>query len=310
MRGLKMLLQNNQTIPVGSLNLYQRQNYDPTRTTTLRNNFSKAIVKRLNKLASKIQNKILVEKFFDNIQANTGEFAFTTSAQKLTEFQNWLEVQIKNGILETRVIENNTLGWANTFITDTYKRGIQRARYEMKKAGYDVPTIGATGGVEVSFGLPMNITNVELLYSRVYSELKGITDDMSKQISIVLSQGMADGDNPRVIARKLNAVIKGGGADLGIYDTLGRFIPARRRAQIMARTEIVRAHHTAMVSEYSQWSEVLEYEIQAELFTAGDNRVCSICNGMAGNTYTLDEARNLIPIHPQCRCILLPKPKR
>ena len=36
--------------------------------------------------------------------------------------------------------------------------------------------------------------------------------------------------------------------------------------------------------------------------TVGDDRVCDICESYEGNTYTLAEARALIPAHPNCRC--------
>lgn len=46
--------------------------------------------------------------------------------------------------------------------------------------------------------------------------------------------------------------------------------------------------------------------VRAEFSTAGDDRVCSVCAGLEGEIYTLDEAADLIPVHPNCRCITLP----
>ena len=40
--------------------------------------------------------------------------------------------------------------------------------------------------------------------------------------------------------------------------------------------------------------------------TVGDDRVCDICESYEGNTYTLAEARALIPAHPNCRCSIVP----
>jgi SPP1 gp7 family putative phage head morphogenesis protein len=129
---------------------------------------------------------------------------------------------------------------------------------------------------------------------------------MEQQISRVLSQGLIDGDNPILLARKLVAVIDGTGAGkLGITDTLGRFIPAKRRAQLLARTEIVRAHHLATVQEYRNWA-VQGVVVKAEWMTAGDNRVCNQCADLQGSIFTLDEIQNMIPLHPQCRCVALP----
>ena len=74
---------------------------------------------------------------------------------------------------------------------------------------------------------------------------------MDTQISKVLAQGIADGDSPAAIARKLNKTI-GGGLDLVTKTKAGitRTIPAQVRAQTLARTEIIRAHHAATIQEY------------------------------------------------------------
>jgi SPP1 gp7 family putative phage head morphogenesis protein len=145
-----------------------------------------------------------------------------------------------------------------------------------------------------------------LIFSRVYNELKGITAAMDQQISRVLAQGLADGDNPRLLARKLVSTINGDGVDrLGVTDTLGRFIPARRRAELLARTETIRAHHMALMQEYRNWRVEGVY-VNAELVTAGDDRVCTRCSSLEGRVYTLEEAENIVPVHPLCRCTMIP----
>ena len=195
--------------------------------------------------------------------------------------------------------------WSNVYIQDSYERGVKRARYELNKAGFDVPPINQTGGITASLSAPIHADRVGLLFTRVYSEMNGITNAMDQQISRVLAQGIIDGDNPRLLARKLNAVIKGYKlGDLGITDTLGRFIPAERRAETLARTEIIRAHAEAQLVEYGNWTD--EVRIKAEWATAGDNRVCERCASREGQVMTIDQARGMIPLHPNCRCIWLP----
>jgi SPP1 gp7 family putative phage head morphogenesis protein len=140
----------------------------------------------------------------------------------------------------------------------------------------------------------------------VFQDLKGITATMDTQISRILAQGMVDGDGPRLIARKLLSTINGTGTgELGITDTLGRFIPARRRAEMLARTEIIRAHHLATIAEYRNWG-VLGISVKGEWRTAGDSRVCEKCQQLEGKVFTLDEIEPMIPLHISCRCIALP----
>jgi len=287
--------------------------YDPTRTLTLRTMFVRNMDKRFNGLVAAVIQKVVKEDFFGlkDIQTNAVPYAFPRSADKVAEFMLWLKGQVDKGILS--VNEYEQLGaaienaWTNMYVTDSYKRGIVRARYELQKAGYDVPSIETTGGIFVSMNVPLHMDRVGLLYTRVFTDLKGITDEMSVQISKVLSQGMADGEGMLSIAKKLIGTINGTGmGDLGLTDTLGRFIPAQRRAQILARTEIIRAHHQAMIQEYRNWGSIDLY-VMAEMLTAGDNRVCSKCEELAAQSpYTLDAVQNLIPVHPDCRCIALP----
>jgi SPP1 gp7 family putative phage head morphogenesis protein len=243
--------------------------------------------------------------------AGQNAFAFPRSADKLNRFMTWLERQVQLGILEVGELQQVGISvesvWTNKYILDSYKRGVQRARYELIQAGYRVPSIESTGGIELAIATPFHIDRLGLLYTRTYSELKGITDIMDSLISRVLSQGIADGDNPRLLARKLVSVINGSGVgELGITDTLGRFIPAATRADMLARTEIIRAHHVATIQEYRNWG-VAGVNVLAEVVTAEDNRVCSRCETIAkGGPYTLDQVEKMIPVHPRCRCVALP----
>ena len=292
------------------LNTYKQ--YDPTHTTTLRNLFVSASNRRFNEVITVIRKAIVTDDCFAlNANLNTNlaspgkqAFAFPHSADKINAFNNWLDRQINAGILEIQEFEQIGTGingaWTNRYISDSYKRGVMRARYELRKNGYAVPSIEETGGIDISMTTPFHIDRLGLLYTRTYNELNGITKAMSSQISRILTQGIADGDGPVLLARKIVGTINGVGADvLGLKDSLGRFIPGKRRAVIMARTEMIRAHHQAMIQEYKNW-ELEGVHLQAEFTTAGDGRVCEECAGLEGTKYTLEQAEGIIPVHPQC----------
>ena len=295
----------------------QVNNYDPTRTTVLRNVFAREMRKRFRELTVVIRQAIIEEDcfglnagFYQTASPGRQAFVFPRSADKVNAFMKWLNQQVERGILEVGEFQQIGIGvedaWTNKYIQDSYKRGVIRARYELQKAGFDVPTIAQTGGIEISMSTPFHIDRVGLLYSRTYSGLKGITTAMDTQISRILAQGMADGDGPRLLARKLIATINGTGmGDLALTDTLGRFIPAARRAEMLARTEIIRAHHNATIQEYRNWG-VEGVRVKAEFVTAGDDRVCDRCNALEREVFTLDRIEGMIPLHPGCRCIALP----
>lgn len=305
------------------INIYAKvKQFDPTHTTSLRNAFANDMSKRFKKLISLIEDAIVTKdvfglqnKLFSTNAAAPNQFAFGTSDAKVQAFMEWLRQMVQQELLTIKMMSQVGAGlnqaWTNMYVEDSYKRGIARAKYEMKKAGYLLPEDIFDKSVAASFNNPFHMDRVGMLYSRVYSDLKGITDQMDTQISKVLAQGMIDGENPRTMARKMRAVIEGGGEELGITDTLGRFIPAKRRAEILARTETVRAYHQANIQEMKNWG-IEGVSVVAEWSTAEDDRVCDKCKAMTIDEdgqlriYTLDEIQNLIPLHPNCRCLALP----
>lgn len=291
--------------------------YDPTRTTVLRNAFARETRRRFRRLTRVIYQAIVEEDcfglqggFYQLTPPIRQAFAFPRNADKVSAFMAWLQQQIDLGILEVRELTQVGIGvegaWTNKYIYDSYKRGVIRARYELQKAGFPVPGIDATGGIEISLSTPFHLDRLGLLYTRTFSGLKGITTAMDTQISRVLAQGIADGDGPRLLARKLISTINGTKmGDLAITDTLGRFIPASRRAEMLARTEIIRAHHNATIQEYRNWA-VEGVVVQAEWMSAGDDRACNRCLDLTGTVFRLDVIEKMIPLHPNCRCIALP----
>jgi len=292
---------------------------DPSRTTTLRNVFAGKMRKRFRNLRGVIREAIVTQDCFGLQEGIATQqmtapgrraFDFPRSSQKVSAFMGWLQQQQRNGILEvtdaTQVGNSVDSAWHNKYINDSYKRGVQRARGQMREQGMHVPTMENTGGIEATMQAPIHVDRVGLLYTRTYEELKGITQAMDQQISRVLAQGLADGDNPRLIARKLNSVINGAGqGDLGITDALGRRIPPERRATILARTEVIRAHAEGQLSEFENWGAE-GVSAKAEWVTSGDQRVCPECASLESSVYTIKQARGMIPLHPQCRCIWIP----
>lgn len=291
----------------------KQDGYDPTRTTVLRNMFVNRMNVRFNKFAREVRSEIesgnILREGRISLYQGTTPNRFPIDETKVTAFMQWLQLMIDRELLTVgnypqlgRALHDR---WTDMYIEDSYKRGVIRARMEMQKAGMKVDSIEKSGGIQAVMGTPFHMDRVGILFIRAFEELKGVTSQMSTQISRVLAEGMINGDNPRVIARKLNYVITGAGQDLGVTDSLGRFIPGKRRAQIIARTEIIRAHHRAMIQEYRNWGLAGVY-VQAEFRTAGDERVCSECQSYHGELFSLDEAEDMIPVHPQCRCIVLP----
>jgi SPP1 gp7 family putative phage head morphogenesis protein len=287
--------------------------YDPTHTLTLRNRFATAMRKRFRELRGVIRQSIIEQDCFalqpiQTMQMSpTGrrQFAFETSSQKMAGFMDWLQEQVDRGILEVVNVpgSGNALNerWTDMYVREAYEKGVTRAQQEMQRIGIEI----SGNDINLAMNNPVHVQRVGILYTRVFEELKGITSAMSQQISRVLADGLARGAGPRELANLLNQTINGAAGNLEIRDSLGRFISARRRAEMLARTEIIRAHHQGMIQEYLNYRVEGVY-VQAEWSTAGDNRVCNLCADLQGSIYTLDQIMTMIPRHPQCRCIALP----
>ena len=234
-----------------SVNVYR---YDPTHTTTLRNRFASSSNRYFNYLVNAIRSSVSTNNSFG--------FGTGSGAEQIRAFNLWLDNQLAN------YINSN---WMDKYVEEAYRKGLIRARNELIKAGYQVPRID---DVNALMRLPQHAKNIALLKERLAIELRGITEALKQQLGRVLSSSVITGDTNKVIAQKLISVITGKNAkQLGVTDTLGRFMPARRRAELMARTEVVRAHHLANIAEYRSWG-VEGVRIMAEWLTAGDERVC------------------------------------
>lgn len=274
--------------------------FDPTRTLTLRKAFVADMDRRFNALKRLIKTSIVDNDCFGLVETTTpfsalaaatqGQFRFDRSAAKVEGFMTWLQEQEKAGVLE--LVQKSRIGapvetlWVNTYIDTAYQRGIRRGREELRKQGVDIPTFGdkqLRDPVIAAFNQPIHADRVGMIYSRVYSDLKGVTSAMDTQISRVLAQGLAEGRNPRELARVI--------ADR--VDAIGI-----TRARTLARTEVIRAHHAANVQEYRN-AGIEGVSVMAEWSTAGF-RVCPVCSALQGKRFTLDEIEFEIPKHPNC----------
>lgn len=291
--------------------------YDPTGTGKIRRRFENELVRRFRRLRSdmkkalvdldvlglsplssierRINSATFVRAYADSAGLRSvgdalpprNAFAFSRPAEKVDSFMRWLKQQQREGILGvtegTPMTTAAARSWQNLYIDSAYKKGMRDA---YKKASFDAPM----GGIGAAFNAPIHADRVGLIYTRAFNELDGITDAMSNQISRILASGIADGQHPNVIAREL--------ADR--VDKIGI-----TRARTLARTETISAHAEATLNSYEE-AAVEGVELEAEITTAGDDDVCPICESYEGETYSIDEARGMIPLHPNCRCAFKP----
>ena len=269
-------------------NVHNRKT-DPTRTLTLRRLFEGRMVKRFVVLKNTITTAIVMQDGF-GLRVNAGQFDFPRSADKVGAFMEWLRRQEDQGVLGIRtgtpVSRAAETAWTRIYIESAYRRGIAQAGQNMRRQGVTV----TDRWVESAFNRPIHADVVGLLYTRTFQDLKGVTEEMDKQISRVLSQGIIDGLGARAIARQINERVD----KIGIT-----------RARAIARTEIVRAHSEASISAYKE-ARIEGVSAEVEFSTAGDDAVCPECEALEGRVFSIDESSGIIPVHVNCRCAWLP----
>ena len=268
---------------------------DPTRTTTLRNRFVRQINVRFARIVRELRKLIVEEDAFGLIERREGliannRFAFMTDAQKVQAFRDWLQALVDQGILE---VTGTGEAWTNEFIESAYKKAVVRGYIEANR--YDAITDPFFKGnkeafLTEAFAAPTTTSKLELLYTRTYNNLKGVTDEMSNQLSRTLAEGLARGDHPNTVAREMQKRV----------GTL-----TKTRARAIARTETIYAHNEGLLDSFER-SGIKEVGAMVEWSTAEDDRVCPLCNDLNAVVMTIQEARGIMPRHPNCRCSWLP----
>lgn len=294
-----------------------RRRRDPTGTTSVRRAFEAEAARRFRRLKALVSQAVIQNDVFGLKQMQPvgtvamtrpesppaiiplvrdaaptpGAFAFNRSGDKVAMFMEWLNEQQDEGILEVTpgasVGASAEAAWADVYIEAAYQKGLRDAGAKLRAAGATV----APSWIETAFSRPIHADRVGLAYTRVFTELKGITQAMDQQISRELARGLSEGQNPMAIARRINDRI----------DRIGI-----TRARTLARTEVIAAHADASLNAYEE-AGAYGVEVEAELSTAEDDRVCEECAALDGRTFTLEEARGLIPVHPNCRCAMIPR---
>jgi len=277
---------------------------DPTRTSQLRLRFEQLLRGKFNRLKRDIRRLLVDEDAFGikrkpsvfNQTANQ-RFEFQTSSEQIAAFEAWLKQQVDDGILDGKTATDKADGYWKAFSEDAYRRGAGRAFNDVRKpalsTGEDVSDFFEGTRDEFlrqSFARPVAIDKLKVLAGRVFTDLQGVTVAMSTQLVRQLTDGLARGEGPSVIAKELTETI----------DKIGA-----RRATMIARTEIIRAHAEAQLDAMESLG-VTEVGVMVEWSTAGDDRVCPLCQPLEGVVMTIKEARGLIPRHPQCRCNYTP----
>lgn len=223
------------------------------------------------------------------IIVNAGQYAFLTSDKKLDTFNKWLQ-----NLIDHKVINPNevNLPWTGKYSESAYRQGVVRAYLDANKREWRQPFFldNKAAFVRKALSDPKTLSKIRLLATRSFENIKGITAAQKAALNRILADSIVKGTSAKKVAKQMVEQIDG---------------MTKTKALTIARTEIVHAHAEGQLDTYEQLG-VSEVGVLAEWVTAGDSKVCSQCASMEGKTFPIDQARGLIPLHPNCRCAWSP----
>ena len=129
---------------------------------------------------------------------------------------------------------------------------------------------------------------ISIIKHQNYQVIHGIIDGICNNMRDSIWNGIKDG----LDIGALISLLEG-----NAFSPIGKFTP-QQRAEMIAVTERSRAYNTGKLQTYQNYGVQL-----VNVVTMHDERVCQDCIDIErNNPYTIQEAQNLLPVHPRCRC--------
>jgi len=285
---------------------------DATNTEPIRKRFLRAVRQHFRKVRGLIreivgydEDRLHLKQDATLTDADDIE-RFTTDEGKTRAFIKWLREQLDGGILETierKRVKNGEHASA-TYVRASYKQGWENATQRLRNAGVSAEA------VEDIFNLGVPRRQLKKLYTRTYENLQSVNEDTADAVRDVLTEGLAEGINPRDMATRLTDEV----------ETI-----QKTRAEVIARSETINSYSESTVDRYERAG--IDKVQHGEWTDSNDSRVCPICSQLDGReipmseirtaTFTFEpsddepdslagEYRLMPPAHPNGRCALLP----
>jgi SPP1 gp7 family putative phage head morphogenesis protein len=289
---------------------------DPTRTGPLRREFLRELRRRFRRIKTELVELVRVEDAFGLAAnaagrialanagrgiRNAGRWSFLSTADALKQFQTWLARRLRSELigrseddLWRKFSEEAWRQGAGRSWTDVRQSQLRKERPELflperQESLRDFYEGSREEFLRSAFNRPVAVEKLKLLASRTFEDLKGVTEQMAARIRRTLTDGMARGEHSVEIARALAEDV-----DIGLG-----------RAEAISRTEISRAYTEGQLDALEEMG-VDALGVMVEWSTAGDSAVCPLCRPLEGVVLSIEEARGLLPRHPNCRCAYVP----
>jgi len=261
---------------------------DPTGTTDLRKRFNADADQRWKQM-QRLTMRVLTS---EDLLGVAGSRASSLADDPVQKFQAWAL-----GVMN-RIVLGNDGAWTKAYLDEAEARGRSRATSLLSHAGVDRSLTHGT------------------IASVAISELQGVVGAVLQQATRVVATGLIAHQRLRPLAA----------ATAGKMLTVGR-----TRTRTLVNYAVVRAFNGASLEAFrtlgvTHVGTIPETTIRppligdakkkkkskpkiemVEVLTAGDNDVCEECETISEEgPYSIDDAQDLIPAHPNCRCAFIP----
>lgn len=302
---------------------------DPTGTTHFRLRYRAMIDARWRQLSNAMRKVIIDQDFFGIQSLPTKGVALTVSVlvpreQRVAAFRTWLDQSLD------RIVMADDAAYLKPMIAVPYAEGVARAKRQTKSNKNPTARTTASDLYQLAASELRGIADTvsQHLTRRVADGIDIGLDAV--QLWQHLNQGiMTYGENRSHTMVNLLVVKAFNLGTLDQYEAAGIThvvsIPETARAFV---TDAKKKKKKTAVQRYTgpgsrikkgatpsartlarirAAQKRIERLGRVDILTAGDDDVCPVCEDIAENgPYSVDEARNLIPAHPNCRCAFIP----
>jgi hypothetical protein len=269
---------------------------DPARLATLRRVFAADVRRRFALLRRSLRRLIVDDDAF-----GTGRFRFLDDAEKLTAFRAWLDAETARLVLSG--------DWWAKHLQAAWVKGADRAFDDARRPSLGTGTITGErkeyhrrlmrGARRVPSVMPVADARhspralwgdkagrkVLSLAARFGSEMRGAADATAQRITRAVMDGLG---RERTKKRVADALVE-------------QAAHGERRALLIASSESQRAFVEGQIDGLEEL-DVGGVGLLVEWETTSGSP-CRRCSQMEGQTFSLDDARGLIPFHANCRCV-------
>lgn len=282
---------------------------DPQRLGMLRRVFLGAVRGEFKTLQSQLWEHVVTRDVFGlrdikPLSFNT-QWKYLSLDQQQTNFQQWLKQGFRQTLL--RRDPNTNAPWISPYVQQAYHRGVVRSfgdthrlRRTMRPEWYQAQE---QQFLRMTLGTPQGHTKEKVVVNRAFDQLKGVTDDIMKNTSRIVTVGLTARVQPQVLALRLISEIKGIKTPVSKRKSIVLNARKRRgtdaRAAAIVSTESSYAHAEGQLDALDALG-LEDVDVLAEWIN-GLNP-CPDCEELEGTRWKLEDAYGLIPLHPHCQC--------